>query len=250
MSERIRMVGGVSVVIPTYNERYNIEEVLRSVASALEGRDYEIIVVDDDSPDRTWELGERLAAEMKGVRIVRRTGVARDHAKSVMQGFSMSRGAIVGAMDADGSHDIGVLPLLVDAVEHGVECAVGSRYTRGGQIEQWPIGRRLLSRGATRLVRSVLGVPIRDPLSGFYMIRREVYERAVQSATPKGFKVLLELCVRGRPTSVVEIPIRFKNRIRGESKLRPRVILHGVLSVVSLACVRIRVPMGAASGDG
>jgi dolichol-phosphate mannosyltransferase len=248
MIERTWTVASVSVVIPTYNERDNIEEILRNVAGALEGKDYEIIVVDDDSPDRTWELGEQLAAEIKGVRIVRRTGVVRDHAQSVMQGFNMAGGAIIGAMDADGSHDIEVLPRLVEEVEKGADCAVGSRYVKGGQVSEWPIGRQVLSRGATWVVRRVLGLQMKDPLSGFYMMRREVYERAVKTASPQGFKVLLELCVRGHPQKVVEIPIRFKNRVRGESKLRADVVLHGASSVLYLAWFRARETVGMAGG--
>jgi len=225
----------LSLVIPTYNERENIEEILKATVDALGCRQFEIIVVDDDSPDRTWEIVKQLAAVTPGIRLVRRTGVPRDQAQALMEGFRVSGGAVLGKMDADGSHDPYALPKLIAAIDSGFEVAVGSRYASGGSISVWPLHRRILSRASTALVRTILGLKLEDPLSGFWMLRREIYERAARFPISGGFKVLLQLCVRGHARKIVEVPIHFRDRTRGKTKLRPQVVLRSLVSTISLA---------------
>jgi dolichol-phosphate mannosyltransferase len=224
----------VSIVIPTYNERDNVEQTLASLTANLPQEDYEIIVVDDDSPDRTWELVERLSTTKPAVRLVRRTAAERDLVRSTMEGFRVARGAILGAMDADGSHPPQAIAALIDEIEHGHDLVVGSRYMAGSSIVGWPAGRLLLSRLATRAVRLLLKIELHDPLSGFYVVRREIYERVANTQALGGFKLLLELYVRGRPGRRAEIPIEFRNRARGASKLSLSVIIHSFMAMLRL----------------
>lgn len=229
-----------SLVIPTYNERDNIEPLLTSLIRELNPWRFEILVVDDDSPDHTWEVVERFSATHPEVRLVRRRTAPRDLAQSVMEGFSIARGAILGSMDADGSHEPAAVPVMLRTLESGYAMVVGSRHVAGGSISGWSWRRRVLSQVATWVTRGLLRLPIRDPLSGLYLIRREVYELATRSAWPRGFKILLELYVRGAPRSVVEVPIHFSNRSRGRSKLSVRVLWHGIAGVIALARQRMR----------
>ena len=226
-------------MIPTYNERDNIEPLLTSLIRALNPWRFEILVVDDDSPDHTWEVVERFSATRPEVRLVRRKA-PRDLAQSVMEGFSVARGAILGSMDADGSHEPAAVPVMLRTLESGYAMVIGSRHVAGGSISGWSWHRRVLSQAATWVTRALLRLPIRDPLSGLYLIRREVYELATRSAWPRGFKILLELYVRGAPRGVVEVPIHFRNRSRGRSKLSVRVLWHGIAGVVALARQRKR----------
>jgi len=228
----------LSLIVPTYNERDNIETILHRLVGALEGRRYEIIVVDDDSTDRTWELVEKLSSRMPAIRLERRQGKKRDLAQSIMEGFGLAQGNILGCMDADGSHSPEAVSQLLEKCENGFEMVVGSRYIAGGSISGWPLGRQALSRAATIVTRLLLGLPIRDPLSGFFLLQREVYERAIDVAKPRGFKILLELYMRGRPSSVTEVPIHFDNRRAGRSKLSAKVLYQGVVGMLSLLTAR------------
>lgn len=226
----------LSLVIPTYNERDNIEETLRATVESLEGKlPYEVIVVDDDSPDGTWEIVKRFAAVSPGVRLVRRTGGTRDQAHAIVEGFRVARGAILGKMDADGSHDPRALAALVAKIDAGFEVVIGSRYADGGTISSWPLPRRMLSTVGTAIVRALMKMDVDDPLSGFWVIRREVFERAAKHRFTDGFKVLLQLCVRGQARQIAEVPIEFRDRTRGKTKLRPAVLLKSLNSLVSLA---------------
>ena len=229
----------LSLIIPTYNERENIEETLRATIAALAGYPVEILVVDDDSPDRTWEVVERVAAVISGIRLVRRIGAPRDQAQAIMEGFRVSRGAIVGKMDADGSHDPGILPQLIAAIEAGAEVAIGSRYSTGGTISSWPLHRRILSQVSTAMVRALLDLKIKDPMSGFWILRRQVYERAAISSV-SGYKVLLQLCVRGQAHRIAEVPFHFRDRTKGKTKVRPRVLLQALTGTISLAAANRR----------
>jgi len=232
----------ISIVIPTYNERDNIGETLSGVTAILAGSEYEVVVVDDDSPDRTWEVVEGLSATMTSVRLIRRTAVKRDLVRSVLEGLRAARGTILGKMDADGSHLPRHIPALVQAIENGCDLAVGSRYIAGGSIVAWPTHRLWLSKTATKILRSLLQIELCDPLSGFYFVRREIYERMAETGTVRGFKLLLELCVRGRPRHFAEIPIVFHNRAHGVSKLSAPVIFHSFVAVLRLVAFNLRRP--------
>jgi dolichol-phosphate mannosyltransferase len=212
----------LTLVVPTYEERGNIGELLEGARAALEGRRWELLVVDDGSPDGTAAEASAFAAREPRVRVIERREGPRDLARSVALGFGAGRGRRLGSMNADGSHDPADLPRLLAALDGGAQAAVGSRYAPGGAVGAWPWRRRALSSLGTAAARLALGLEVRDPLSGFYIVEREVFERAGRLEAARGFKVLLELLARGRPARVAEIPIAFRDRRRGRSKMSAR----------------------------
>jgi len=214
----------ISVIVPTYNERENLEELFERVAGALEGREFEIIVVDDDSPDRTWEKAEELAKKYP-VKVIRRTN-ERGLSSAVIRGFREANGEIFVVMDADLQHPPEVIPKLIEVVENGADIAIASRYVEGGKVENWYWWRKLISKGAIMVGRVALPRirNIKDPVSGFFALRREVIEDV--ELNPVGFKILLEILIKGKYSKVVEIPFIFGLRSSGESKLSNKQILN------------------------
>lgn len=227
------MSPAVTVVVPTYREEGNLAPLLAGLADALKGRDYELLVVDDDSPDGTAAEARAAAAADPRVRLIQRRGVPRDLAASVAQGFAAGRGAVLATLNADGSHDPAVLPRLLDSIKDGVELAVGSRYAPGGVIADWPLSRRLLSLAGTAAARGVLGLSVRDPLSGYYALTRGAYERAALGEA-RGFKVLMRVLARAKPRAV-ELPIAFKDRRRGASKMSLKTAFWALRDLLRLA---------------
>jgi dolichol-phosphate mannosyltransferase len=212
--------------LPTYNEVGNLEGIVRAVTEPLERAapgDWRLLVVDDDSPDGTGELADRLAQEVPGVEVLHRPG--KDGlGKAYAAGFeyALARGAeMVIVMDADLSHDPEHLPALIAAASD-CDLVLGSRYVRGGKIVNWPPLRRLLSRSGSLYARTVLGVKIADLTAGFRCVRRGVLE-AVEPPTleAQGYVFNIELTYRALLAGfrVVEIPICFRDREVGESKL-------------------------------
>lgn len=214
-----------SLIIPTLNERGNIQPLLEQLRSVLKDLDYEIIVVDDDSPDGTPEFVEEYSKKHPSVRLIRRT-VRNGLSAAVLDGFQQATGQWLGVMDADLSHDTAILPALIHAVEEGNEMAVGSRRVPGGGADHWPWFRRLFSSVATGAAKMWLGVPINDPMSGYFVVTREAYKRAVSSCNPKGYKILLEILTRAKIKDFKEIPFVFKDRTQGQSKLTTSVALQ------------------------
>lgn len=203
-----------TVVVPTYNESANVERLVRRVLSAFP--EAEIVLVDDASPDGTAARARALAATLP-VKVVERSG-ERGLSTAVLRGFEEARTDVVVVMDADLSHPPEMIPSLVAAVEDGADVAVGSRYVEGGEIDEWPLLRRMTSRAGTLLARPLTAV--RDPMAGFFCLRRSLL-RGVQ-LKPRGFKILLEILARARPVRVVEVPIRFEDRAAGSSKFDGR----------------------------
>ncbi|TMG37571.1 MAG: polyprenol monophosphomannose synthase [Chloroflexi bacterium] len=211
----------VSVVVPTYNEAGSLPLLVARLAKAMNGRDWELVVVDDGSPDGTADVAESLAAAHP-VRVVRRPGKA-GLASAVLAGFAAATGDVLVVMDADLSHPPERVPALVDAVAAGAELAVGSRYVRGGGTMDWPLRRRIVSRVAC-LIGNAL-VPVRDCTSGFFALRRSVVEGVRINAI--GFKIGFEVIARGRYRTVVELPYTFRDRELGASKFgRREVVLY------------------------
>ena len=211
----------LSLVVPTYDEAANIEPLLRSLYGVLTERKvrFEILVVDDDSPDRTWEVAGRLVSELPGLRVIRRTG-ASGLATAVTCGWAHARGAILGVIDGDGQHPPVVVADLLDAMADRTDVAVASRHVPGGGISNWSALRRLLSRGAQAL--GLLLLPgtvgrVTDPMSGYFLVRRDVI--AGTDLDPVGYKILLEVLARCDIRRVAERPYVFLERERGESKV-------------------------------
>jgi len=213
----------LSLVLPTYNEAANLPELLPHIERALRDLEFEIIIVDDDSPDGTWQVALRIAAEKPHIHVIRRID-RRGLSSAIIDGFLASKGDTLAVMDADGQHDISLVHNLHDAVQNGADIAIGSRYTEGGSIGAWDERRHALSRVATRMAKHLCRVSVQDPMSGFFAIRRTTFERALPSLNPKGFKVLLDILVHApKGTTVRELPFVFGQRLHGESKLSRRV---------------------------
>jgi len=192
-------------------------------------------VVDDDSPDGTWQVAEDYGRRHPeaGIHVVRRQR-ERGLSSAVIEGFTRARGDVLAVMDADLSHPPTVLPRLADAVEGGADLAVGSRRVPGGGADHWPWYRRRTSDVATALARRWLAVPIRDPMSGCFALRRAVFEGVRDRLQPRGYKILLEIACRARPASIVEVPYIFRDRRQGVSKLSARVAAEYLLSLRQL----------------
>ena len=213
----------ISLVVPTFNESGNIELFLRQACAALAGISHEILVVDDSSPDGTAEIVRAYASTCNcEIHILVRSG-QRGLSGAVLHGFEASRGRFLGVMDADLSHDARILPKLVEAVRQGADVAVGSRRIPGGGADHWPWYRRLASDLATGLAKLCVRVSVKDPMSGFFIMRRQIYERVLGNIQPQGYKILLEILCRARPDRVIEIPYVFRDRHQGHSKVNPDV---------------------------
>jgi dolichol-phosphate mannosyltransferase len=216
----------LSVVVPTYREAQNIAELVRRLAelldSALPGK-YEIIVVDDDSPDRTWELAQKLTADFPCLRVMRRQN-ERGLATAVMRGWQAAHGDILAVIDADLQHPPEVTLDLYKLMERGSDIAVATRYTEGGGVSDWNVFRRFISRGAQLIGLVILpGVVgrVSDPMSGYFMIRRSALQNV--DLHPLGYKILIEVLGRGRCRWIGEVPYVFRERDQGESKVTRQV---------------------------
>ena len=211
-----------SLVIPTYQEAANINKIV-SILSRLLDEDflgnYELIIVDDNSPDGTWEIAQSLMPEYPQLRVMRREH-ERGLSSAVIRGWQMARGHVLGVIDGDLQHPPHVLLQMLHAVEEGADLAVASRHVEGGGVSSWSFARRLLSRGAQVLgliiLPGVLG-RVSDPMSGYFMIRRS----AIVGATlnPVGYKILLEVIGRGKVGKIAEVGYVFRERQEGESKV-------------------------------
>jgi dolichol-phosphate mannosyltransferase len=220
VDEQLRL----ALVIPTLNEEGNIATVIDRARAALEVTEipFEILVVDDDSQDRTGAIVSGLGEEDPRVRLIVRKG-QRGLSGAIVDGWRQTDAQILGVMDADLQHPPELLPVLYRAVAGGRDLAIGSRYTPGGGIGDWNILRKLLSSAAVWATWPLQrrGVRAQDPMSGFFLVRREcVRNIAFQRA---GFKLLLEILIRARVASVEEIPFAFGLRLEGESKANFRV---------------------------
>lgn len=208
----------VSIVVPTFREAPNIEPLSSAIDEvfARDDADYELIVVDDDSRDGTAEVCRRLETE-RPIRLITRRG-ERGLSTAVLRGFQAARGDILVVMDADLSHPVETIPSMVAQLEtRRADFVIGSRYVVGGSMHaNWGLFRVLNSRLPTMLVRPL--VKVRDPMSGFFALRRTDLP-ARELLDPIGFKIGLELLVKGEFRSVAEIPIHFGERLHGESKL-------------------------------
>lgn len=206
----------LSLIIPTYNERENLPTLVEGIVQALSGYSYELIVVDDDSPDGTAELAQSLAAKYP-IRVIRRRNV-RGLATAVVEGFRYARGKVLGVMDADLQHPPKLVPELLREIRMGVDIAIATRYAEGGGIKNWSWGRRIISKGAMGLAHLLLPSTrkVSDPLSGFFLLKREVIDGV--ELQPTGYKILLEVLVRGKANKIAAVPYIFTERIKGSSK--------------------------------
>ncbi|HUC70702.1 MAG TPA: glycosyltransferase family 2 protein [Stellaceae bacterium] len=216
----VRATTLLSVIIPTLNERDNIAPLLELLTAALPFASWEVIFVDDDSRDGTADCVRAAARRDPRVRCVQRIG-RRGLATACMEGVLSSAAPYVAVMDADLQHDERLLPQMLALLDSGAaELVIGSRYVDGGGVGDWKRGRARISKFATRLAGAICKTDVADPMSGFFMCRREVFERAIRRMSGQGFKILLDLLASSpTPVRVVELPYVFRQRQYGESKL-------------------------------
>ncbi len=220
----------VSIVIPTFNERGNIAELVSRLERALAGRRWEAIFVDDNSPDETSRAVRELAQSNPRLRCMRRIG-RRGLSSACIEGMLASSAPFVAVMDADLQHDPALLPQMLDELKAGhAELVVGSRYVTGGTTGNWQRQRVAMSRVATWLARMITRQEIADPMSGYFMMRRERFEQLAPALSSLGFKILLDIVASASPPlKVRELPLVFGVRHAGESKLSANVAWEFVL---------------------
>lgn len=229
----------VTVVIPTYNERSNVLTVIDRVGEVLADFDYEILVVDDDSPDETWRVVEERGAADRRVRLLRRVG-RRGLSSAVIDGMAVANGQVFAVMDADLQHDERALPDIISAVvDDGFDVCIGSREAPGGGYGSFGPVRRLISWTGAQMARRLLRISVGDPMSGFFVVSRARFDAVRPSINPRGFKVLLELVARGPRPMVSEIGYQFRERTEGETKLSPSVVLSFLRALVELSLSRL-----------
>ena len=216
----------LSVIVPTFNERDNVTTLFRRLEAALAGVAFEVVFVDDNSPDGTWEVVRALARDDSRVRCIRRIG-RRGLSGACIEGILASSAPCAAVIDADLQHDETQLPKMLKLLQGGeFDLVVGSRYIEGGSADSFNRQRAGASALATEVAKRVLRVKIADPMSGFFMIRRDRFEQLAPQLSTQGFKILLDIVATARgQLRVKEIPYTFGSRLHGESKLDSMVAL-------------------------
>lgn len=236
-SSRLR----VTVVVPTFRERENIPLVVERLDALLKDFDWEVVFVDDDSDDGSAGVLLELSRKHPRVRAIRRIG-RRGLASACLEGMASSAADIFAVMDADLQHDETVLPKMIAAFgeDSRLDLAVGTRYAGEGGVGNWSKSRQFVSRFATFIEKSVLRTPLSDPMSGFFVLRRGLFEETVHHMTGKGFKILLDIVLStGRELRTKEFPYEFRARQHGESKLDVVVGLEYLYLLVDKTLGRI-----------
>lgn len=243
----------LSLVIPTYNEGENTRIIIGLLAQILDKiipNQYELIVVDDDSPDLTWKIALDLLQEYPQLQVMRRIK-ERGLSSAVIRGWQVSQGEILGVIDADLQHPPEVLQGLLTSMKEGADLAVASRHIAGGGVSEWSIVRRFLSRGAQVLGLIVLPQVVgrvSDPMSGYFLVRRSKVTGA--ALHPMGYKILLEVLGRGSIDNIAEVGYVFQERLEGESKVTSKQYIDYLLHLARLRSqgraggLRQRFPIG------
>jgi len=222
----------LAVVVPTFKERGNVAELVRRLDTALDGIAFEVIFVDDDSPDGTAEAVRELSRRDGRVRALQRLG-RRGLASACIEGALATSAEYVAVMDADLQHDEQILPVMLKALKEGkADVVIGSRYAEGGGVGDWDPTRARMSRLATGISHLIVPASVSDPMSGYFMVPRELFSGAARQMSSMGFKLLADLlATAGKQTRVLEVPYRFRNRHSGESKLDSLVAWEFLLLV-------------------
>lgn len=233
----------LSMVIPTYNESQNIPKIIHLLSEQLDAAipgAYELIVVDDNSPDRTWEVAAQLVPQYPQLRVMRRVE-ERGLSTAVIRGWQVAQGEVLGVIDADLQHPPELLLKLWGEIARGGDLAVASRHVEGGGVSEWSPIRRFLSRGAQTLgliiLPEVIG-RVSDPMSGYFMVRRSCI--AGRTLSPLGYKILIEVIARGKVPWIGEVGYVFQERQEGESKVTAKQYVDYLRHLV-----RLRLSLGA-----
>ena len=215
----------LSVIVPTYKERGNVAELVRRLDAALAGIAWEAIYVDDNSPDGTADAVKAIAATDPRIRCLKRVG-RRGLAGACIEGMLSSAAPFVAVIDADLQHDEKVLPAMLARLKAGeADLIAGTRYVEGGSAASFSEARSFLSRLATRMTRRLVGTDLSDPMSGFFMMRRDRFDAIAPRLSPQGFKILLDIAGNGR-LRIAEQPYVFGERFAGESKFNAQIGLE------------------------
>ena len=223
----------LTVVVPAFNERENIELLVDRLEEALGRTSWEVVYVDDDSPDGTAAAVRELSQANPRVRCVQRIG-RRGLSTAVIEGILASSAPYVAVMDADLQHDESVLATMLETLKRDkLDVVVGSRYTGGGGIGEWNKGRAAMSKFATQLSRVVVPAELSDPMSGYFVMTRAAFDQSVRRLSGQGFKILLDLFASSpTPYRFKEVPYTFRDRLRGESKLDGAVVWEYLMLLV------------------
>ena len=217
----------IAIIVPTFNEIESIDALVFALQAVLEGHHYEIIIVDDSSPDGTADRVREIAKGDLRVHCIQRIG-RRGLSGAFIEGALATAAPVVGAIDADMQHDETLLPAMLKTLRsRDLEVVVGSRYLEQGSIGNWTGGRVRISQWATAIARRVSGVTLSDPMSGFFIIRSDVLRRLAPRLSGIGFKILLDLFITA-PSALrcAELAYRFRVRSRGTSKMDAKVALE------------------------
>lgn len=216
----------LSIVVPTFNESLNVKELFRRLEVILGSIGWEILFVDDDSPDRTAAVVRDMARADVRVRCLQRIG-RRGLSSACIEGFLATSAPIIAVMDADLQHDEKALTEMLSVIENdGADIVVGTRYAHGGSTGNWNESRKAMSNLAMAASRAILRTPVSDPMSGFFMMKRDILDSTVHGLSGIGFKILLDILAtaKNQPIKIAEVPYHFRNRYAGESKLDEMVI--------------------------
>jgi len=230
-------VSKLSVIVPTYNEKENLENLVIKVYDSMRGLDFEIIVVDDNSPDGTGKLADEISSRYSNVRVIHREGKL-GLGTAILDGTKVSTGEFVSVIDADLQHPPELLKTMLEKAEGGADIVIASRYVGGGNIEGWSFIRRIISKGALWLSHLLLQRTrdVKDTQSGYFIFRKSVIDNV--SFNAKGFKLLIEILVKGKYSTIVEVPYTFKPRLAGESKMKANEIIDYVKQLIMLSDYR------------
>lgn len=222
----------LSIVIPTYNEREVIISTIEKIRTILSKKyDYEIIVTDDDSPDRTWELVRKTYAKVKNVWSIRRQNEKKGLSPSVIEAFKKANGDSFLVTDADAQHDLSKIPDMIEASKKA-DIVIGSRFIPGGSVQGWSTKRILISKVAALMARPLLKQNISDPMSGFFLIKKKLFEKVKGRINPEGYKILLELLFAAPKAKINEVAYCFGLRQAGKSKLGKTVIIEYIKMLI------------------
>jgi dolichol-phosphate mannosyltransferase len=223
----------LSVIVPTFNERDNVIELTTRLERALQSVRWEVVFVDDDSPDGTAAVVREMAQTRPHVRCVHRIG-RRGLSRAVVEGILATAAPYVVVIDADLQHDERLVPSMLERIRlEPLDVVIGSRYCAGGSIGDWDTTRAKMSRFATSLARLIVKADLTDPMSGFFMIRRDAFLAAARTLSGEGYKILLDVFASSpKPPRFIEMPYAFRTRFAGVSKIDSAVMWEYLLLII------------------
>lgn len=232
-ANNIRKAPELSIVVPTFNEKENISILVEKIKDVMEDEDWEIIFVDDNSPDGTSSTVKELGRQDRRVRGIRRIG-RRGLAGACIEGILSSQAEFVAVMDADLQHDESLLTLMLEQAREGSDLVVASRYIDGGSSSSFSPIRAKISEWSTWLAKKFLHITLSDPMSGFFMVRRTTVDGIVTNLSSQGYKILLDIVATKKGNlRISELPFVFRNRIHGESKLDSSVAIDFISLIIN-----------------